>query len=162
HFGWVCPFKNLSDVQTCLTIHPADAGPVTEKSAGNGELTHEIYCRQRMTLGEGDDLLAAVEENWIGSVEKAHGLGLEKLSERVVNLTRGAGLQRDGFETQLACTILGVRLLGSGGRIARVHHQGNAGDLGSDLPQQLDALRANHRCQQAHARHMSTWPIETC
>src|SRR6185295_73731 len=54
-----------TDVQTGLTIHPADAWPVTQQSTGNCELTHEIYGWQGVPLGEGDDLFAAIKKDRI-------------------------------------------------------------------------------------------------
>ena len=118
HVRGVRTFENLADVQTGLTIHPADAWPVTQQSTGDCELTHEIYGGQGVPLGEGDNLFAAIKKDRICRNEKRVGLGFEKFFERDVDLVCVAGLQRDGFKTQLPCAVLRVRLLSARGRIA--------------------------------------------
>jgi hypothetical protein len=54
-----------------------------------------------MTLGERDDLFAAVQQDRVGRDEKGVRFRAEKFFERAVELVRVAGVDCDGFQTKL-------------------------------------------------------------
>ena len=109
HIRGVGTLEDLADIFAGLAIHPTDAWPVAQKSASHRELAYEIHRRQCMAFGEGYDLFAAIQQDWISRDEKGVALREEKLFERGFDSARVAGIEYDGFNTQLPRAILHVR-----------------------------------------------------
>ena len=109
----------LTDIFSSLAVHPADAWTIAHERADCRELSNKTYDWQLVPLRKRDNLLTAIQHDWIGCRDQRLGFGIQQLLKREFELAGARGIERDGFYAELPCSSDGVRLFDFDIRVGR-------------------------------------------
>ena len=138
-----------------------DAGTVAHQPARNGGLTNLIARGQTVTRRELNEPVALIVEQNISVNEESPGLALEQPRKSCLNLAFMAHVEDNNLLSGNASCGLQLTCVDFRPRIGRIHHEGDHGDIGYHLAQQLEPLGGELVEKQSYACSVAFRPTDT-
>ena len=118
-------------------------------------------ARERMSIGQRNDLLAAVQHDRVGRGNHGVGLAAHELCESGVDFGGVPRIDHDRLQAKLRRTGLRVRKLGRSVGIVGIHQQRDARGARHEVVQELHSLGAEYVRDERYAGYMAARPVET-
>src|SRR5260370_7775224 len=153
-------FQYSRDIIPSLTIRVGKAWSVTYKPAIQGKLTKSVDGRNRVTLGQSNDLRALVQKEDVRCNQYGDSIRLYQRRKSWFQLLFFADVYDLNLLFQFGLSLLQAPQLDFGGRIFRVQNHPYQSRFRHQLMKKSETLGFQRRPNRAHSSDIATWPIE--
>ena len=154
-------FQYSRNIIARLTICTGEAWSVTYKPAIQRKLAISVDGRNRVALGQSDDLRALVQKEDVRCNQYGDSIRLFQRRKSWLQLLFFADVYDLNLLLQFGRTLLQALQLDFGGRIFRVQNHTYQSSFRHKLMKKSETLCLQLRPNQAYSSGIATWPIET-